>query len=257
MLTLEWHPAAASPNVSNLEILAYEPTPLGTLCLRRRELLSRPGTVVTEITLNHEFLMSSYHTESERVFAEIALGLHRADSLSVLIGGLGLGYTAQAVLGSDRVRSIEVVELLPQVLDWLARDLFPLSGTLKADARFRALQDDVYGRLAGPPGTTYDVILIDVDHSPADNLAAANDVFYTRAGLQRAKAHLRPGGVLGVWSAAESRSFEQALGEVFEEVQVESVTFMNTLVDEECTDWLFFARDPNAESGNAAAGSQR
>ncbi len=52
--------------MSNLEFLAYEDTPLGPLCLRRRELLSDPGTVVTEVTLNHQFLMSSLHNDSER-----------------------------------------------------------------------------------------------------------------------------------------------------------------------------------------------
>ena len=56
---------------SNLEILAYDPSPLGLLCLRRRELLSDPGTIVTEVTLNHEFLMSSLITDSERALANL------------------------------------------------------------------------------------------------------------------------------------------------------------------------------------------
>ena len=79
---------------SNLEILAYEPTPLGMLCLRRRALLGEPGTVVTEVTLNHEFLMSSYHTASERALASVALDLFGGQDVRVLVGGLGLGYTA-------------------------------------------------------------------------------------------------------------------------------------------------------------------
>jgi hypothetical protein len=65
------------------EILGYEPTPLGVLCLRRRELLSRPGTIVTEITLNHEFLMSSYLTRSEQALASCALAMHRGSDLRV------------------------------------------------------------------------------------------------------------------------------------------------------------------------------
>ena len=69
---------------SNLEILAYEESPLGVLCLRRRELLSQPGTIVTEVTLNHEFLMSSLYTESERTLARIALQMHSASDLRVL-----------------------------------------------------------------------------------------------------------------------------------------------------------------------------
>ena len=79
---------------SNLEILAYEMSPLGLLCLRRRELLSQPGTIVTEVTLNHEFLMSSLYTDSERALAQTALQMHSGKDLQVLVGGLGLGYTA-------------------------------------------------------------------------------------------------------------------------------------------------------------------
>ena len=67
------------------------------LCLRQRELLSEPGTMVTEITLDHEFLMSSYSTASERALSRFALDMHPGRDLKVLVGGLGLGYTAHEV----------------------------------------------------------------------------------------------------------------------------------------------------------------
>ena len=110
----------------SIEILAYEETPLGLLCLRRRELASQPGTLVTEVTLNHEFLMSSRLTESERALTKLGLARLEAklddnpdasldadvdsqtfesDSeapLSVLVGGLGLGYTAAEAIRSKR-----------------------------------------------------------------------------------------------------------------------------------------------------------
>jgi len=104
---------------SNLEILAFESTPLGDLCLRRRELLSKPGTVITEITLDQELLMSSYNTASERALFGEALARHAGRGLRVLVGGLGLGYTASEALDSDRVTDVEVVELLPQVVRFL------------------------------------------------------------------------------------------------------------------------------------------
>ena len=94
----------------SLEILAYEQTPLGTLCLRRRELASQPGTLVTEVTLDGEFLMSSFLTESERALATIGLSMHSGateQELDVLIGGLGLGYTAEAALDSGNARQRE------------------------------------------------------------------------------------------------------------------------------------------------------
>ena len=227
---------------SNLEILAYEDSPLGPLCLRRRELLSAPGTVVTEVTLNHAFLMSSYNTASERALASIALEMHPGAELRVLVGGLGLGYTAHAALMSPRVASVQVVEFLPQVIGWLEQDLVPLGPALRADRRFTTSAGDVYARLAGEPRETFDLILIDVDHAPDDRLSRTNDTFYSARGLERASRHLAPGGILGVWSYAESSPFSRALREVFHDVRIEPVTFFNDLIDEENTDWLFFAR---------------
>lgn len=229
---------------ANLEILAYEPTPLGWLCLRRRELLSRPGTIVTEITLDHEFLMSSYITASERALAQYAVDMHPGAELSVLIGGLGLGYTAHEVLsvGGKRLANVEVVEYLPQVIDWIQQDLVPLASELKADTRLAIVEGDVYERLARSPTQKYDLILIDVDHSPDEQLGSSNADFYTESGLRRAQRHLADGGILGIWSYAEHSPFATALREVFREVRVEPVTVWNDLVDEEQTDWLFFAR---------------
>ena len=229
-------------NTSNIEILAYEPTPLGVLCLRRRELLSEPGTVVTEITLNHEFLMSSYNTASERALARIALEMHPGTGLSVLVGGLGLGYTAREVLASDRVATVEAIELLPQVIDWIEKGLVPLADELKADSRFTAIAGDLYDRLSRSPERTCDLILIDVDHSPDEQLDDSSSGFYTERGLASAKRHLAPDGVIAIWSYAESSAFADALRATFGEVRVEPVTFRNALVGREETDWLFFAR---------------
>lgn len=228
---------------SNIEILAYEDTPLGLLCLRRRALLSHPGTTVTEITLDHEFLMSSYHTASERQLATQAIEMNPNKSLRVLVGGLGLGCTAHEVLASDRVATVEVVEFLPQVIAWLDRGLFPLAGELTADARFSVTAGDVYERLAQPPSRPFDLILIDVDHAPEENLADSNRVFYSQGGLNHAKAHLAHDGILGIWSYAESAPFAEALRDTFNTVTVEPVTFRNDLIDQTTTDWLFFARD--------------
>ena len=226
----------------NFEILSYDETPLGPLCLRRRELLAEPGTIVTEVSLNHEFLMSSYNTASERALASVALDMRPGEGLDVLVGGLGLGYTAREALASPRVSRVEVVEFLPQVIGWLDAGLIPLAGELKADARLRVVRDDVYRLLARVPERLHDLILIDVDHSPDDRLTAANGLFYTRKGLEAAKAHLKPGGVLGVWSYAECSPFAEALREAFREVRVERVEFKNRFVGEVQADWLFFAR---------------
>ena len=231
---------------SNIEILADETTTLGPLCLRRRELLSEPGTVVTEITLDHQLLMSSYYTASERALARVALELHSGTQLRVLIGGLGLGYTAREALRSPRVSHAVVIEFLPQVIDWLGRGLVPPAAELNADERLEIVRGDVYRRLAEPPAagaSRFDLILIDVDHSPEEKLDEASASFYSAQGLDLAKQHLAPGGVLGVWSYAESSPFADALRAVFREVRLEEVTYENAQEGGESSDWLFFARD--------------
>lgn len=228
---------------SNLHILAYETTPLGDLCLRRRELLSRPGTSITEITLDHQLLMSSHNTVSERALATEALARHPDDDLSVLVAGLGLGYTAAALLQSERVERLEVVELLPAVVGFLTEGLIPLSSELLGDARLEVRQGDAYALLNGQTAERWDLVLIDVDHSPEDHLGAGNQSFYTRSGLIRAKRHLATGGMLAVWSYAKSSPFVDALEAAFSVVEVVPVSYFNDLVDEEHTDWLFLARD--------------
>jgi spermidine synthase len=227
----------------NLEILAYETTHLGYLCLRRRELLSRPGTVITEITLDQQLLMSSYNTVSERALADEALARHRGHDLSVLVGGLGLGYTVANVLQSERVRRVEVIELFGAVVGFLERGLVPLSEQLVADPRFGVREGDAYATLSEPFRERWDLVLIDIDHSPEDHLGPGNESFYTESGLARAKHHLAPGGILAVWSYAESSPFVDALRAAFAVVDVVPIRYVNDLVDEEHTDWLFLARD--------------
>jgi spermidine synthase len=230
-------------STSNVQVLAYEDSPLGVVCLRRRELLSLPGTVVTEITLDHELLVSSFHTASERALASCALARHGGEGLRVLIGGLGLGYTAFEVLRSPRVARVEVVEFLPQVTEWLLTGQVPLSSELNRDDRFEVVSGDVYALLGAPARRRFDLILIDVDHSPDERLGEGNAGFYAAGGLELAKAHLAEGGLLGVWSYAASSPFADALREVFAHVEVETVSFDNRLTDERETNWLFLARD--------------
>ncbi len=235
---------------SNLEILAYEMTQLGVLCLRRRELLSRPGTVITEITLDHELLMDSYNTVSERALASTAIARHCGRDLSVLVGGLGLGYTANEALQSPCVQRVAVIEYLPEVIGFLRDGLLPLSPKLLADERLAVREGDVYAMLRGPARERWDLVLIDVDHSPEEHLGSTNESFYTASGLACAKLHLAPGGVLAVWSYAENSPFVLALRAAFDHIETVPVKFVNDLVDEAHTDWLFLARDDPPSTGN-------
>ncbi len=141
------------------------------------------------------------------------------------------------------MQTVQVVEYLPQVVSWLRDGLVPLSEELNAAQHLSICEGDVYARLMSEPTELFDLIVIDVDHSPGDQLGAKEHPFYTQGGLQQAKRHLASAGVLAVWSYAESSSFVDALRDVFNEVQVEPVTTYNSLVDHEQTDWLFFGRD--------------
>jgi len=239
----------------NFEILDYQLTPLGTLILRRRELVSRPGIMVTEVTLNHEFLMSSYLTESERALSRIGIELVKQNRLAhhlspkpvaVLVGGLGLGYTAAEALKFDEVESVKVIEFLPAVIGWLEAGLIPLAEKLNSDERLSVVAGDLYAYVTAPPAAVgdsyelFDLIAIDVDHSPEDVLGDQSCGFYQESGLRAAAQHLTPGGVLGIWSYAEDTPLLEKMKTVFSRVQVEPVTVWNDLIDREQTDWLFF-----------------
>jgi spermidine synthase len=232
----------SAPGSFDFEVLAAEPTELGLIWIRQRPLASAPGGVVAEISLEHEFLMSSETTDSERALASLGIALHGGAALRALVGGLGLGATAHELLRSPRIASVCVVELLQPILDWHARGLVPLAGALRGDARFEVEQGDVYLRLLAEPRERYDLVLIDVDHSPDERLGPTSASFYAAASLARAKRHLTRGGVFGVWSYSESPRFEQELRTAFGEVHVERISFSNALDGVHETNWLYFAR---------------
>jgi hypothetical protein len=103
--------------------------------------------------------------------------------------------------------------------------------------------------LRAPASERWDLLLIDVDHSPDEHLGDSNKTFYTESGLALTKQHLALGGILAVWSYAENSPFVDALHAAFSVVETVPVTFVNELVDEEHTDWLFVARDEPGASG--------
>jgi len=118
------------------EELDYRPTPIGALSLRRRRELSL-GLDVFEIKLGDEYLMSSLFTASEIALARLGLAELSGADLDVVVGGLGLGYTAQAVLEHEAVKSLVIVEALDAVIDWHEKGVLPLGPALTADPRSR------------------------------------------------------------------------------------------------------------------------
>ncbi|HUS33168.1 MAG TPA: hypothetical protein VMZ53_31920 [Kofleriaceae bacterium] len=221
------------------EVLEHTESPVGVLMLRRR---TAPVDGVLELALEHQLLMSSAVTVSEREQATRAIAMHGGSHLDVMIGGLGLGYTAKAALDSDRVARVEVVELVQGVIDWVQRGIIPLGTELFADPRFHVTQDDVFERLTRPPTTKHDILIIDVDHSPDERLGETSDSFYAHANLTLAARHLKAGGVFGVWSTSPNPAFEAELHKAFREVRVDPIEFFNETTGLQETNWLFLAR---------------
>jgi spermidine synthase len=231
------------------EELDWRPTPIGTLSLRRRRDLSL-GVDVYEIKLGEEFLMSSLFTESEVALARLALAEIPGPDLDVVVGGLGLGYTAKAVLGHESVGSLVVVEMLEPVIEWHVQGLLPLGPELTGDARCRFVAGDFFALAASGdgfdpdmPGRRFDAVLLDIDHSPDALLDERSTSFYRAQGLSRAAAHLNPGGIFGLWSNdAPDDSFTERLAGVFAHAWAEPVTFHNPLQDRPFTQTVYLAR---------------
>jgi spermidine synthase len=231
------------------EEIDYRPTPIGAVSLRRRKEL-RLGVDVYEIKLGDEFLMSSLFTASEIALARLGLAALTGDGLAVVVGGLGLGYTAQAVLDHEKVGALIVVEALEPVIDWHRQGLVPLGTALTGDPRCRFVEGDFFALAASDagfdpdtPGRRFDAVLVDIDHSPEALLDDRSAAFYSEAGLARLARHLHPGGVFGLWSNDRpDGAFIARLAAVFAEARAEEVTFHNPLQDKPFTQTVYLAK---------------
>jgi len=116
------------------EELDYRVTPMGPLSLRRRR-YAPEGEPIHEIILNGEYLMSSRFTVAEVALAQMGLARCRPGPVDAVVGGLGLGYTAQAALDHPQLRELYVVERIPEVIEWHRRGILPLGDELTIDPR--------------------------------------------------------------------------------------------------------------------------
>lgn len=231
------------------EELDYRVTPIGALSLRRRRDL-RLGEEVLEIKLGDAFLMSSHFTASEVALARLGLADVRSEQPDVVVGGLGLGYTAATVLADDRVASLTVVDMLEAVIDWHREGVLPLGPVLTGDDRCRLRQGDFFALAASEdgfdpdqPGRTYDAILVDIDHAPDFLLDPGSAGFYTADGLAALTRHLKPGGMFGLWSDdPPDPAFTERLAGVFAEARAEPVTFDNPYLGDTVTQTVYLAR---------------
>jgi spermidine synthase len=236
--------------------LGFQSTPLGDLSLRRRRIPSL-DVDVCEVKLGEEYLMSSLFTESERELGRLGVewavaACPQGSTLSVIVGGLGLGYTAQAVLSSEAVASLVVVELFGAVIDWHREGLVPIGTSVVGDPRCRVIAADFFAAAASAagfdpdePGRRFDAILVDIDHTPDLVLDASNAELYTVEGLSRVAKHLRPAGVFGVWSDhPPDPAFLERLETVFATATARPITFDNPLLHDRYTQTVYLAGQP-------------
>jgi spermidine synthase len=176
------------------------------------------------ILANGKSLMSSRMHGSEEALAAFAFARIRGrEEPHVLVGGLGMGFTLRATLDLlPEDGTVVVAELLPAVIEWNRGPLGPLAGHPLKDPRVRVEQGDVAAALRSSPDA-FDAILLDVDNGPAAFATSGNAALYNDAGLAAARAALKKGGVLAVWSARDDRKFEQRLRYAGFRVEVERV----------------------------------
>lgn len=234
---------------ASFEELDFRQTPIGDLSLRRRRELSLDVDVY-EIKLGDEFLMSSLFTASEIALADLGLAALQNPTKDILVGGLGLGYTAQTVLKDTAVSSLTVVETLDTVIDWHTTGLLPLGPELTGDARCQFVHGDFFALALSnegfdptSPARKFDAILVDIDHSPEFLLDPQNAAFYEPDGLRKLATHLQDGGIFGLWSNdLPDTSFTEKLANVFAEAWIEEVTFDNPLQGNQFTQTIYLAR---------------
>ena len=176
------------------------------------------------IVLGRNELMNSRMSGSEEALATMTIArLRPREAPYLLIGGYGMGFTLRAALTAlPPGAQLTVAELVPEIIDWARGPMRELTAGCLDDPRVTLVGRDV-AALIGAARGTYDAILLDVDNGPDGLTREGNDGLYSLPGLGAAKAALRPGGILAVWSAAPDPKFARRLataGFAVEEVVV-------------------------------------
>jgi spermidine synthase len=235
----------------NFQELDHADTPYGELILRKRRALSLDGQEFYEVKLDGDFLMSSLVNQSEIALSELGLGALDGSGWDVVVGGLGLGYTAAAALDQPGTASVLVIDSLSEVIAWHERGLVPLGGQLSGDDRCRFVHADFFERArdvevgfdTAQPGRRFDAVLLDIDHSPGGLLHNSHADFYQPEGLRRLIAQLKPGGVFALWSyEPPEEAFTERLSREFGSVVAHRVEFFNPLLDRDDVNAVYICR---------------
>ena len=188
----------------------------GTITLRQR------GTEFSIRTTDTELMNSRLHGSEDALAQLTCSRLKQKEGLSILIGGLGMGYTLAAALEQfEKDTLITVAELIPAVVRWNQQHLGHLTGKPLDDPRVSIQEEDV-AKAIRREKSAWDAILLDVDNGPDGLTQKANDRLYNIAGLKISFAALRPGGILAVWSSGPDEAFTSRLKRC--QFQTETIT---------------------------------
>ena len=235
------------------EELDFQNTPLGEISLRKRSEPRLEDLLIYEVKMNEEFLMSSLFVEAEVQLSHLglaALGEAFKDKpLNIIVGGLGLGYTAAAALENSSVKTLKVIDVMPPVIEWHQKGLVPLGDELMADSRCELVLGDFFAIASadtqsfGEANEKVDAVLLDIDHSPSFLLSPGNAEFYTEKGLFSLANKINTGGVFALWSDVKaSDEFIGLLESVFSDVESHLVSFPNPYTKESSSNYVYTAR---------------
>jgi spermidine synthase len=230
-----------------IEELAYHKTPLGELILRRRMEPLLQNKEVFEVKLGEEFLMSSLFTEGEKQLSYLGLA-ELEGKLDVVVGGLGLGYTAAAALENEMVRSLLVIDIFQEVIDWHQTKLVPVGGILSGDKRCEMRQGDFFelarmGFDTADNERKFDAVLLDIDHSPEHFLNEKNKSFYGAEGLNSVRKQIKEGGAFALWSNdLVDEKFTKHLESIFGTATAQNVEFANPYTNSISVNSIYVAR---------------
>ena len=232
------------------EELDFQNTPLGEISLRKRSEPRLDDILIYEVKMNEEFLMSSLFVEAELQLAHLGLADLKQDKLDVIVGGLGLGYTAFGALENQKVASLKVIDVMAPVIDWHKRGLVPMGPELMADDRCELVLGDFFA-LATANSNGFGVanddqkvhaVLLDIDHTPDFWLSPTNNTFYTQQGLGAMADKIHAGGVFALWSDdLPDERFTALLDSVFSSSRAHVVTFPNPYTKAESSNTVYVA----------------
>jgi spermidine synthase len=188
----------------------------GEVVLRERRDPEAPDAApeILELRVNGVFVMDTAETTSEVALARAAL--QRVEHpRSVLVGGLGLGFTAHELLADHRVEHVVVAEIEEPLVRWFRDGTIPHGSAYLADERLTVAVADVRQVVEESPTGTFDLVLLDVDNGPEFLVHQENAGLYERPFLAQVHAALRPGGMVGVWSSTDSPALTSAMRSVF------------------------------------------